>query len=94
MTKIWESSDIRIHLEYSRRSDILYRISFLRTNILLSQANLDYPSVKLFIYMDSDAVIDINFESTSLNNMMKIMQDKLDWDPMLKPMVFNQVYHL
>lgn len=50
--------------------------------------------MKLFIYMDSDAVIDINFESTSLNNMMKIMQDKLDWDPMLKPMVFNQVYHL
>ena len=52
---------------------------------------MDYPEVKLFIYMDSDAVIDKNFEFTPLNDMMKIMQTNLEWDPILKPMVFNQV---
>ena len=52
---------------------------------------MDHPDVKLFIYMDSDAVIDKQFEFTPLNDMMKIMQMNLEWDPILKPIVFNQV---
>ena len=41
--------------------------------------------------MDSDAVVDKQFESTPVNEMLKSMQLKLNWDPELKPMVFNQV---
>ena len=59
-----------------------------------SKANADYPNVKLFIYMDSDAVVDKQFESTPVNEMLKSMQLKLNWDPELKPMVFNQVRNI
>ncbi len=54
------------------------------------QANEDYPDVKVFIYMDSDAVIDRKFQDVSLNMVLKTMQSKLDWDPERKPLVFNQ----
>lgn len=53
-------------------------------------ANMDFPSVKFFIYMDSDAVIDKNFEDMPLTAMIRTMQTKLDWDPEQKPIVFNQ----
>jgi hypothetical protein len=41
--------------------------------------------------MDSDAVISSEFEKTSLNSFVRLMQKKLDWNPREKPMVFNQV---
>lgn len=53
-------------------------------------ANSDFPRIKLFIYMDSDAVIDYKFFNTSINIFVKTMQTKLNWDPLVKPMVFNQ----
>ena len=53
-------------------------------------ANEDYPSVKLFVYMDSDAVVDKRFSDKPLNAHMKVMQDRLQWDPSVKPIVFNQ----
>lgn len=53
-------------------------------------ANRDFPNVKFFIYMDSDAVIDKNFEEMPLTAMIGTMQTKLDWDPEQRPMVFNQ----
>eukprot|EP01032_Pedospumella_encystans_P009980 gene9980-11696_t len=53
-------------------------------------ANKDFPNVKFFIYMDSDAVIDKNFEEMPLTAMIGTMQTKLDWDPEERPMVFNQ----
>lgn len=54
------------------------------------QANLDFPAVKLFLYMDSDAVIDLRFADQSLNNILSLMQEKLNWNPNKKPVVFNQ----
>lgn len=53
-------------------------------------ANHEYPYVKLFIYMDSDAVIDKSFEYTPLQSMLGIMQAKLQWNPINKPIIFNQ----
>ncbi len=53
-------------------------------------ANEDYPEVKLFIYMDSDAVINKRFQNNSINSFLKIMQSKLSWDVSNKPIVFNQ----
>lgn len=53
-------------------------------------ADEEFPDVKLFIYMDSDAVIDKRFSDQPLNSLMKIMQDKLSWDPESKPIIFNQ----
>lgn len=67
------------------------RINTLTVKIHKSQANTDYPSVKLFIYMDSDAVVDKKFSDYPVNNMLEVMQTALNWDPELKPMVFNQV---
>ena len=55
------------------------------------QANLDYPEIKLFIYMDSDAVVGKKFSSSPVNDMLEVMQSALNWDPEQKPMVFNQV---
>ena len=53
-------------------------------------ANEDFPDVKFFIYMDSDAVIDQKFSHTPINSMLGTIQDKLGWDPEQKPMLFNQ----
>lgn len=53
-------------------------------------ANAEYPLVKFFIYMDSDAVIDEKFSHKPLNTLIGIMQKKLSWNPNVKPMVFNQ----
>jgi hypothetical protein len=54
------------------------------------QANNDYPSVKLFIYMDSDAVVDRAFTNVSIVSFISSVQQRLVWDPSEKPMVFNQ----
>jgi hypothetical protein len=53
-------------------------------------ANYDYPEVKFFIYMDSDAVIDAQFVDSSLSTIITTVQKKLSWDPDEKPMMFNQ----
>lgn len=54
------------------------------------QADEEYPEVKVFIYMDSDAVISKEYENTSLNSFLQLMLKKLDWSPREKPIVFNQ----
>jgi hypothetical protein len=55
------------------------------------QATEDYPEVKLFVYMDSDAVIDSSYLNTSVNQMLTVIQSKLQvWDPEQKPVIFNQ----
>jgi hypothetical protein len=54
------------------------------------QADADYKDIKIFIYMDSDAVVDKRFEKYPINHLLEIMKDKLDWNPMKKPLVFNQ----
>ena len=66
-------------------------VNKLTVNIRKIQANMDFPSVKVFIYMDSDAVVDKKFSDFPVNNMLEVMQTALNWDPELKPMVFNQV---
>jgi hypothetical protein len=53
-------------------------------------ANKEFPNVKVFIYLDSDAVIDRKFVDFPLNYFLKVMQEKLSWDPTQKPIVFNQ----
>ena len=53
-------------------------------------ANKDFPDVKFFLYMDSDAVIDKEFANMPLTTMIATMQSKLDWDPEKKPIIFNQ----
>ena len=55
------------------------------------QANEDYPAVKIFVYMDSDAVVDMRFKKTPVNTLLKTMQTKMQWDEESRPMVFNQV---
>ena len=54
------------------------------------QANADFPEVKFFIYMDSDAVLDKQFAEMPLMTIVGTMQAKLDWDPKKKPVIFNQ----
>jgi hypothetical protein len=53
-------------------------------------ANDDFPDVKVFIYMDSDAVIDKRFANVSLNSMFDELQNRLKWNPTEKPIIFNQ----
>lgn len=50
----------------------------------------DFPDVDMFIYMDSDAVIDKRFADFSLNQMLAVLQRELAWNPEEKPIVFNQ----
>lgn len=54
------------------------------------QANEDYIHVKVFIYMDSDAVVDKKFEHMSLNSFLLLMTEKLNWIPSKQPIIFNQ----
>jgi hypothetical protein len=53
-------------------------------------ANDEHPSIKVFIYMDSDAVLDKKFAEKPLQELLGTMQKKLRWDPREKPTVFNQ----
>ena len=53
-------------------------------------ANKQHTSVKAFIYMDSDAVLDKKFFKVPLQQLLSTMQEKLNWDPAEKPTVFNQ----
>lgn len=53
-------------------------------------ANEDFPKVQIFFYLDSDAVIDKDYAHLSLNEMIRIMQGRLSWDPAKKPIIFNQ----
>ena len=45
------------------------------------QANDQYPAVKLFIYLDSDAVIDKAFVNVSAVTMVAEVQNRLQWNP-------------
>jgi hypothetical protein len=54
------------------------------------KASQEHPEVKIFIYMDSDAVINRQFEHMPLSQMLATLQGKLSWNPLQKPMVFNQ----
>ena len=58
--------------------------------LAMRTANEDFPDVKIFIYLDSDAVIDKSFENLSLNNIIGKMQKMLSWNPEKKPIIFNQ----
>ncbi len=53
-------------------------------------ANEDFQEIKVFFYLDSDAVIDKDFAHLSLNAMIETMQTRLAWNPMIKPIIFNQ----
>ena len=53
-------------------------------------AQQDYPSIKFFFYLDSDAVIDKDFAHLSLRDMIITMKDKLSWNIYSKPIIFNQ----
>jgi hypothetical protein len=54
------------------------------------KANAEHKHIKLFIYMDSDAVISRVYVNTSVTTFLGTMQSKLMWDPDDRPMVFNQ----
>lgn len=56
----------------------------------MNQVMKDFPEIRFFIYMDSDAVLDKQFLETPLTTIVGTMQSKLDWDPDQKPVVFNQ----
>jgi len=83
-----------IYIYYSTREGCHYSDEKLATpwckvKAMLA-ANDDFPRIKFFIYMDSDAVIDRLFADRPLNEMIGTMQQKLSWDPDAKPIIFNQ----
>jgi hypothetical protein len=58
--------------------------------LAMMQADIDFPKIKIFIYMDSDAVINKRYIDKPLNEFLVIMQENLSWDPEKRPLVFNQ----
>lgn len=54
------------------------------------EANNNYKHIKLFIYMDSDAVVSKLYENFSLQVFLGVLQSKLDWKVENKPIIFNQ----
>ena len=54
------------------------------------KVQVDFPNAFLFIYLDSDAVINRKYFLTSVNDFLKLMQKKLNWNPDERPLVFNQ----
>lgn len=53
-------------------------------------ATEEFLDVKVFIYLDSDAVISADQNSTSLQQYMTFMQHQLNWNVLEKPIIFNQ----
>lgn len=59
--------------------------------LAMIQASQDFPTVKVFIYMDSDAVVDRRMFNSSLLHLLETMHTRLpDWDPEQRAVVFNQ----
>lgn len=56
----------------------------------MQNAFSDHPEVRMFIYLDSDAVLDRRFAELPLNHVLETMQRRLDWKHTEKPIVFNQ----
>ena len=57
----------------------------------MQQVTQDHPEIKLFIYMDSDAVVDNEYYETSVLEFVKeVMIKKIDWNIEEKPIIFNQ----
>ena len=54
------------------------------------QANEQFPDISLFLYLDSDAVVDIAYRDTSLVTYVAMMQQELKWSIFEKPLLFNQ----
>jgi hypothetical protein len=50
----------------------------------------DFSDIDMFIYLDSDAVIDQRFASKPLNSILFTMQKELSWKYTEKPIIFNQ----
>ncbi len=50
----------------------------------------DHSDIEMFIYLDSDAVIDQKFAATPLNSLLYAIERKLSWNYTEKPIIFNQ----
>eukprot|EP01041_Mallomonas_annulata_P005418 gene5418-10844_t len=83
-----------VFLYYTLKGDCMYMTEKLaspwcKVKAML-QATNDNPDIRVFIYMDSDAVVDVSFQHLSLNEYLGQLQLKLKWKPPQKPLVFNQ----
>jgi hypothetical protein len=54
------------------------------------RAHDDLPGVDYFLYMDSDAIVSFQFGDLPLNALFANMTQKLNWNVLEKPVVFNQ----
>lgn len=81
-------SNTSVHAKCRHGSDILAS-PWCKVKAMID-ANNEYKHVKVFIYMDSDAVVDLIYKDIPLNSLLKLMQLKLNWNPNELPIVFNQ----
>ena len=58
--------------------------------MLSANEDAKYSKIKLFVYMDSDAVLDHSFASKPLQKLLGTMQEKIAWNVGEKPTIFNQ----
>mmetsp|Transcript_35043 Transcript_35043/g.83721 ORF Transcript_35043/g.83721 Transcript_35043/m.83721 type:complete len:388 (+) Transcript_35043:180-1343(+) len=59
----------------------------------LKQAQIDFPTAKYFLYLDTDAVVDIRFQNQPLNQLLYNMTNVWlsgSWNIDERPFVFNQ----
>ena len=58
----------------------------------LKQAQLDFPRVKYFLYLDTDAVVDVKFQDQPINQLLYNMTNVWlsGWNIHERPFVFNQ----
>lgn len=54
------------------------------------QANDEFPDVKVFLYLDSDAVVSKHFADKPLTILFEEIKSHLDWNPSIRPIIFNQ----
>ncbi len=58
--------------------------------MLSANEDAKYNKIKLFVYMDSDAVLDRAYADKPLQTLLGSMQHKLAWNVLEKPTIFNQ----
>ena len=58
--------------------------------MLSANEDAKFNKIKLFVYMDSDAVLDHTYADKPLQKLLGTMQLKLMWNVSEKPTVFNQ----
>lgn len=78
------------HADHDKHAPVSLATPWCKVKAMLAALH-DFPEVKVFVYLDSDAVISHRLaNTTSLGAYMDLIKRKVHWNVAQKPIIFNQ----